>query len=156
MVSRELKRASLHEKLQLLRSVTHSHALNKTSIILDASKYIVELKQKVESLNQDVEEFSGSSTVQSPLPTVTVETLDKGFLINVFSGRSCPGLLVLILEAFEHLGLNVLEARVSCTDNFRLQAIGGENDEQEEMIGSQVVKQAVVQAIKKWSESSDD
>lgn len=57
---------------------------------------------------------------------MTVEPLEKGFLINVFSDRSCPGLLVSILEAFEELGLNVLEARVSCTDSFRLQAVGGE------------------------------
>lgn len=44
--------------------------LNKTSIIVDASKYIVELKQKVERLNQDIEEFPESSTTQSPLPAV--------------------------------------------------------------------------------------
>lgn len=55
-----------------------------------------------------------------------METLEKGFLINVFSDKSCPGLLVSILEAFEDLGLNVLEARVSCTDSFRLEAFGGE------------------------------
>lgn len=57
---------------------------------------------------------------------VTVETLEKGFLINVFSEKSCPGLLVSVLEAFEELGLNVLEARVSCAESFRLQAVGGE------------------------------
>lgn len=57
---------------------------------------------------------------------VTVETLEKGFLINVFSEKSCPGLLVSVLEAFEDLGLNVLEARVSCAESFRLQAVGGE------------------------------
>lgn len=57
---------------------------------------------------------------------VTVETLEKGFVINVVSQNSCPGLLVSILEAFEELGLNVLEARVSCSDSFRLQAVGGE------------------------------
>jgi hypothetical protein len=55
-----------------------------------------------------------------------VEALEKGFLINVLSEKSCPGLLVSILEAFEELGLNVLEARVSCADNFRLQAVGGD------------------------------
>lgn len=57
---------------------------------------------------------------------VTVETIEKGFLINVFSAKSCSGLLVSILEAFEEMGLTVLEARVSCTDNFRFQAVGGE------------------------------
>ncbi|OMO69111.1 hypothetical protein COLO4_29264 [Corchorus olitorius] len=154
MVSREHKRAALHEKLQLLRSITNSHALNKTSIIVDASKYIEELKEKVERLNQDIA-AAQSSNDQNPLPMVTVETLEKGFLINVFSEKSCPGLLVSILEAFEELGLNVLEARVSCTESFRLQAVGGENEEQSESIDAQVVKQAVLQAIKNWSQNSD-
>ncbi|GMY08343.1 transcription factor bhlh93 [Fagus crenata] len=152
MVSREHKRAALHEKLQLLRSITNSHALNDNSIIVDASKYIEELKQKVERLNQDIATARPSS-VQNPFPVVTVETLQKGFVINVLSEKSCPGLLVSILEAFEELGLNVLEARVSCADNFRLQAVG--EDEEQAEINAQVVKQAVVQAIKNWNESTE-
>ncbi|XP_028782294.1 uncharacterized protein LOC114738408 isoform X2 [Neltuma alba] len=134
MVSKEHshKRAVLHEKLQLLRSITDSHALNRTAIIMDASKYIAELKQKV-----------------------TVETLGKGFLVDVFAARSCPGLLVSILEAFEGMGLNVLEARVSCTDTFRFQAVGGEEEEGLNM-DEEAVKQAVGQAIEKWRGSSSD
>ncbi|KAB2034490.1 hypothetical protein ERO13_D04G080300v2 [Gossypium hirsutum] len=156
MVSREHKRAGLHEKLQLLRSITNSHSMKKASIIVDASKYIEELKQKVERLNQDITAAQTSNN-RNPLPMqVTVETLEKGFLINIFSEKSCPGLLVSVLEAFQDLGLNVLEARVSCTDSFRLQAVGGENEEQSENIDAQVVKQAVLQAIKNWSESSDE
>ncbi|XP_022134038.1 uncharacterized protein LOC111006410, partial [Momordica charantia] len=151
MVSREHKKAVLHEKLQLLRSITNSHALNKASIIVDASKYIEELKQKVERLNQDVQ----NSIHPNPLPMVTVETLVKGFSINVFSEKSCQGLLVSILEVFEELGLNVLEARVSCTDSFQLQAIGEIDEQGEEAIDAQAVKEAVVQAIKSWSESSE-
>ena len=57
---------------------------------------------------------------------VTVQTLEKGFLINVFSEKNCPGLLVSILEAFDELGLDVLDARASCEDNFQLEAIGGD------------------------------
>ncbi|CAN6709991.1 hypothetical protein ACFX13_001619 [Malus domestica] len=159
MVSREHKRAALYEKLQLLRSITNSHALNKTSIIVDASKYIEELKQKVERLNQDIAnaQTTSSSSDQNPLPgQVTVETLEKGFLINVFSEKSCPGLLVSVLEAFEDLGLNVLEARVSCEDSFRLQAVGGENEEEGESIDAHAVKQAVAVAIKNWSENTEN
>lgn len=55
---------------------------------------------------------------------VTVNTLEKGFQINVISEKNCPGLLVIILEAFEELGLNVVEARVSCTGSFHLEAVG--------------------------------
>ncbi|KAL6326557.1 hypothetical protein AAG906_008419 [Vitis piasezkii] len=156
MVSREHKRPAtpLHEKFQLLRSITNSHALNKTSIIVDASKYIEGLKQKVERLNQDIASTAQNSSAQTLLPVqVTVETLEKGFLVNVFSETSCPGLLVSILEAFEELGLNVHDASVSCTDRFQLEAVGGEDEEQVESIDAQVVKQAVMQAIKNWSES---
>ncbi|XP_023551079.1 uncharacterized protein LOC111809011 isoform X4 [Cucurbita pepo subsp. pepo] len=150
MVSREHNNASLHHNLQLLRSITNSHALNKASIIVDASKYIEELKQKVERLNQDI------STVQTSIhPMVTVESLAKGFSINVFSEKSCQGLLVSILEAFEELGLNVLEARVSCTDSFQLQAIAEIEEQGEEAIDAQAVKEAVVQAIKIWSQSGE-
>ncbi|KAF3790345.1 Transcription factor [Nymphaea thermarum] len=156
MVPRERKKASLHEKLQLLRSVTNSHAINKTSIIVDASKYIEELKEKVERLNQDVADEQQSADDQDSLPfQVKVEALEKGFLITVFSEKSCPGLLVSILEAFEELGLNVLQARVSCTDTFRLEAVGGENQEQVENMDAHAVKQAVIQAIKNCSENSE-
>ena len=52
-----------------------------------------------------------------------METLEKGFLINVMSEKSCPGLLVSVLEAFEQLNLNVAEATASCTDSFTFEAI---------------------------------
>ncbi|KAL9421787.1 hypothetical protein AB3S75_034122 [Citrus x aurantiifolia] len=156
MVSREHKKAAaLHEKLQLLRSITNSHALSKTSIIVDASNYIEELKQKVERLNRDIENAQTSSDPNALPIQVTVKTLEKGFMINVFSKKSCPGLLVSILQTFEELALNVLEARVSCTDTFSLQAIGGENEEQGETIDAHVVKQALLQVIRNWSESNE-
>ncbi|KAF3447992.1 hypothetical protein FNV43_RR08700 [Rhamnella rubrinervis] len=143
MSSRGQKRAALYERLQRLRAVTNSSAMNKASIIVDASKYIQELKQKVEILNEEI------GTSQNQLPAqVTVKTLEKGFLINVFSDTNCPGLLVSILEAFEELGLDVLDARVSCSDTFQLEAVGGENQGHADSIDAQVVKQAVLQAIK--------
>ncbi|XP_022722926.1 uncharacterized protein LOC111280037 isoform X5 [Durio zibethinus] len=153
MSSRGRKKASVYRKLQELRSVTDSTAVNKTSIIVDASRYIEELKEKVDKLNQEIS-TSQTSTSQNPLPMVTVETLQKGFLINVLLEKNCPGLLVSILETFEELGLDVLDARVSCEDNFQLEAIGGENQGNAEGIDAQMVKQAVLQAISKWSENT--
>lgn len=57
---------------------------------------------------------------------VNVETLEKGFLVNVFLAKSCPGLLVSVLEVFEELNLTVVQARASCTENFQLEAISME------------------------------
>ncbi|KAI4302445.1 hypothetical protein MLD38_038190 [Melastoma candidum] len=154
MVSREQKRAALREKLQFLRSITNSRAIDETAIVVDASKYIRELKHKVERLSRDIS-CADSSSEQPRLPEVNVETLEKGYLIQVLSDRSCPGLLVSILEAFEELGLNVMEARVSCTENFQLQAFGGENeDEGGGGIDSQAIESAVVQAVKNWRENN--
>ncbi|XP_010041001.2 uncharacterized protein LOC104429872 [Eucalyptus grandis] len=151
MSSREQRRAALYEKLQQLRAVTSSSAVNKTSIIVDAAKYIEEMKEKIDKLNEEL----GTSTDQDLPMEVNVESLERGFRINVYSEKNCPGLLVSILEAFEELGLNVLDARVSCADNFHLEAVGGEEDGHDN-IDAQVVKQAVLQAIKKWSDEQED
>ncbi|CAL0304398.1 unnamed protein product [Lupinus luteus] len=147
MSSKEKRKAALQHKLQQLRDVTSSSALNKASIIVDASKYIEELKQKVEGLNSELGDTESSTSQNDELPMVTVETLERGFLINVFSEKNCPGMLVSILEAFEELGLDVLDARVSCEDTFQLEAVGGES-QKNDSIDAQMVKQAVLRAIK--------
>ncbi|KAF2605489.1 hypothetical protein F2Q70_00024380 [Brassica cretica] len=155
MDPREKKRGSLKEKFQLLRSITNSHAENDTSIIMDASKYIKKLKKKVERFKGDTTAGQSSSEPTDPtIPMVTVETLEKGFMINVLAGKNQPGMLVSVLEAFEDIGLNVLDARVSCTDSFSLHATGVENEDGEGM-DSEAVKQAVTDAIRRWSESND-
>jgi hypothetical protein len=50
----------------------------------------------------------------------------RGFRINVSMEKSQPELLTSVLEAFEELGLDVLDADVSCADDtaFRLEALG--------------------------------
>ncbi|GAB4827670.1 hypothetical protein Ancab_034555 [Ancistrocladus abbreviatus] len=156
MVSREHQRAGgLHENLQLLRSITNSRALNDASIILDASKYIEELKDKVERLNQDIT-TAQSSTNPEPLPMVTVEMIEKGFLVKVYSERSSPGMLVSMLEAFEALSLDVTEARVSCEDSFQLEGVGTQGEEAGEAIDAEVVRQTLLQAIEHGRGSDQD
>ncbi|KAM7264225.1 hypothetical protein ACFE04_001908 [Oxalis oulophora] len=155
--SRQQKRAALYEKLQLLRDTTNSSSVNKTSIVIDASKYIEGLKEKVEGLNQDV---GSSHTPGNPLPmvnsSVRVETLEKGFFINVSLEKNRPGLLVSILEAFDELGLDVLDARVSCEDSFQLEAIGGEPQGQDNTVDAQTVERSVLEAIESWNEGSNE
>jgi len=55
---------------------------------------------------------------------IKVETKEEGFMIKVVSERSCQGLLRFILEAFERVGLEVLQARASCVESFSLEAFG--------------------------------
>ncbi|KAJ0255401.1 Transcription regulator [Hirschfeldia incana] len=154
MVSREYKRdSSLREKFQLLRSITSSSAESETSIIVDASKYIKKLKQKVEKINNET--MSEQYFCHLTEPMVTVEILEKGFMIKVMSGKNETGLLVCVLEAFEHLGLEVVEARVSCMDSFSLHAIGSSNNDDCGSMDAESVKQAVAVAIRTRSGSHD-
>ncbi|KAK3118221.1 hypothetical protein QOZ80_9BG0695880 [Eleusine coracana subsp. coracana] len=193
MSGKEKKAADLEEKLQLLRSVTKSNAANETSILVDASKYIRELKDKVEAAGAAAAAESCRSSAASALPgTVSVSLVDLvdnisksssssrrggGFRINVSMERSRPGLLVSVLQVLEELGLDVLDADVSCADDtpFRLQALGGRSSssvgrhhhhghQQQQgrttVDDEQVVRQAVLQAITKCmmghNEGDDD
>ncbi|KAJ6745161.1 TRANSCRIPTION FACTOR SCREAM2-RELATED [Salix purpurea] len=154
MVSIEQEREAMFKKLQLLRSITNSHAHDKASVVLDASKYIKDLKQRVERLNQDIataESFTGQN-----FPKIRVEEQEDDFLIKVFTTRNCQGLLVFILEAFEELGLEVLQATISTSDSFILEAIATrENKEADDHIDDRVVKQVVLRGIQKWIEGSE-
>ncbi|CAA7060448.1 unnamed protein product [Microthlaspi erraticum] len=154
MVSREHKRgSSLREKFQLLRSITNSDAESESSIIVDASKYIKKLKQKVGKINS---ETTSEQSFRDPTDSkVTVETLEKGFMIKVMSGKNEEGMLVCVLEAFEDLGLDVVEARVSCTDSFSFHAIGSSDNDDGENMDAQAVKHAVAVAVRTWNDSHD-
>lgn len=44
--------------------------VNKASIVVDATRYIEELKERVEKLNQDVTNLQSSSHQKSSLPAV--------------------------------------------------------------------------------------
>ncbi|WOL14784.1 hypothetical protein Cni_G23565 [Canna indica] len=140
--------SSSYGYLIMRNSTRLMHGLRKSSIILDASKYIKELKQKVERLNQEIT-CAQNAAENNSFPVVTVETLEEGFMINVLCEKSCPGMLVSVLEAFEDLGLSVLEAKASCAEAFRLQAVGREA----ETMDAQVVKEAVLRAIESFFEN---
>nr|CAB3459139.1 unnamed protein product [Digitaria exilis] len=135
---------------------------NKTSILVDASKYIKDLKEKVEEAASASAAADSTNSGRAMAATVSVSSVEldrnsssscrrRGFRINVSMERSRPGLLVFVLEAFEELGLDVLDADVSCADDtaFHLQALGSGQAQQGESMDEQMVRQAVLQAISK-------
>ncbi|CAN8279569.1 unnamed protein product [Cochlearia groenlandica] len=146
MVSREHKRgSSIREEFQLLRSITNSKAESETSIIADASKYIKKLKQKVEKIN------NGSTSKQHFSDhtdhVVKVKTLKKGYMIEIMSRKN---MLVCVLEAFEDIGLDIVEASVSCANTFSFHAISSSKNG-DQCMDAEAVKQAVAEAIRTWS-----
>lgn len=59
------------------------------------------------------------------LQEVAVETLEKGFRIGVYSEKNYDDLLVSVLNVFDNLGLDVLDATISCSESFSLEALLG-------------------------------
>ncbi|QCD77876.1 hypothetical protein DEO72_LG1g1504 [Vigna unguiculata] len=114
----------MYRNLQLLRSIRYSYSPPKASVLLDVSNCIQGLKQKLQELNELKVATARKIADYDPMPKLEVKMQEEGFVIKVLSQRSCQGLLVFILEAFEELGLDVLQARVSCADSFTLEALG--------------------------------
>ena len=97
--------------------------------------------------------------IQVSVSWVELDGGGSGFRINVSMERSRPGLLVSVLEALEELGLNVLDAAVSCADDaaFRLQALGsGQQGGSGSSVDVQMLRQAVLQAISKCLNHDDE
>ncbi|XP_058095529.1 uncharacterized protein LOC131240970 [Magnolia sinica] len=144
MVSRSQRKLALRRKLRVLRSLTSSKSLRRKSVIMDALDYIKELKLKVEMLNNAYKNLVN----QIQVPTeVKVERSEKGFVVRVLCSKG-RDLLVRILEAFDQMGLNVLQARVSCNNSsFCMEAIGEEEEVERERLDVRVVKQALLKAL---------
>ncbi|KAF7816201.1 uncharacterized protein G2W53_030170 [Senna tora] len=128
----------------------------KRSVILDRAVYIERLKEKLAELNQALAAaqnfIHNNNNNHDPLPMLRVEAEEGGFKIRVLSQKSCEGLLVFVLEAIQGLGLDLLQARVSCVHTFSLEALGAKKDNTEENgdMDAQLVEQAVSQAIQRW------
>ncbi|KAK4745917.1 hypothetical protein SAY87_012229 [Trapa incisa] len=152
MSSRDRKGSDPFEDSKHHQPATSSSSGNAAAITEDAAKDTKEFKdQQEETPNEEISNPGASSKQNLPME-VDVQTLgEAGFRISMHSETNCPGLLVSILEAFEELGLDVLDASVSCEDNFHLEAVG--KDEGQDGVDARVVKQAVLQAIKNWSQT---
>ncbi|CAO2839215.1 unnamed protein product [Amaranthus hypochondriacus] len=153
-MSKDKRRADLDDKFQQLRSVTNSTSANKASILVKATNHIRELKDKIERLNQELGSTSTYPNTQNQhqqdsFPKVNVETLENMFTVNVESEQNCPGLLLTIIQVFEELGLDVLNAEAACNHGFELAAHGVWNDGVESL-DAETVKEVVIQAIRKW------
>ncbi|EEF40104.1 uncharacterized protein LOC8275168 [Ricinus communis] len=131
MVSGVQRRMVLRNKLHILRTLTCSKSVKRNCIIADAVLYIYKLSLKVEAIKRELSNLNAIKSeylrlmkqVQClPKREVKVEKAGKGFLVRVICEKG-GGKLVPILEAFEKMGLIVLNAKVSCNFYFGLEAI---------------------------------
>ncbi|KAB2601335.1 hypothetical protein D8674_002340 [Pyrus ussuriensis x Pyrus communis] len=153
IVSGMRKRAALRRKLQILRSLTKTKSVKRSSIIMDALFHIYMLKLKLEAVQREYLHLMAIKTgyirlikhLQVP-KEVKVEKIKEGFLVRVKCEKA-KDTLVSVLEAFEEMGLNVVQGRVSCNNYFSMEAIAAVADgESKDQMDVRVVTQAILRA----------
>ncbi|PIN21432.1 hypothetical protein CDL12_05856 [Handroanthus impetiginosus] len=117
MACKMQRRIALRRKLQILRTLTKSKSVKKSSIIMDAFFYIHKLKLQLEAIKNEYQHLINH------LQEVKVEKLGTGYLIVRVTCKKGEEMLVSILEAFEEVNLNVIQARVTCKHFFGMEAI---------------------------------
>ncbi|KAL0328915.1 UNVERIFIED_CONTAM: hypothetical protein Scaly_2324100 [Sesamum calycinum] len=139
MGSRLQRRMALRRKLHILRTLTKSKSVKKSGIIMDALLYIYKLKLQVEAIKREyqylVNHIQGEDEVKVE-KVVNDDDMDgrRGLLMvrvgwcsKNSNSKGDQEVLVSMLEAFERMNVNVVEARVvtssSSSHFFRMEAI---------------------------------
>ncbi|XP_009590965.1 uncharacterized protein [Nicotiana tomentosiformis] len=124
MVSRNVQSKMVaRRKLHYLRTLTNSKSVKKSSIIFDAFVYILKLRLQLEAIQREYHHLLNH------VQEVKVEKLTgKRFVVKVTCKKG-KEMLVSILEAFEEMKLNVVQARVTSRYFFGMEAIVETEDE---------------------------
>ncbi|XP_051126259.1 uncharacterized protein LOC127248118 [Andrographis paniculata] len=104
------RRFSLHRKLQILRTLTKSKSVKKSSVVMDACLYIHKLKLQIEAIRKECQHLINH------VQEVQVEKIEEGCLsvrVSCKNGNNGQELLPSILEAFEEMEAEVVEARIT-------------------------------------------
>ncbi|XP_030972758.1 uncharacterized protein LOC115992672 isoform X1 [Quercus lobata] len=130
MASMLQKRIAMRRKIHILRAQTKCSKSVKRSFINTATLlYIYKLILKLEAIKREYlnlmatkkEYLKLMKNMQVP-EDVEVQKLMEGFLVKVNCEKG-EDRLVIILEAFDEMGLNVQQARVSSNKRFEMEAI---------------------------------
>ncbi|KAL5772171.1 hypothetical protein ACOSQ2_012095 [Xanthoceras sorbifolium] len=155
MVSSSLqRRIALRRKLQILRTLTDSKSVKKSSIVMDSLIYIYKLKLKLEAIKREYSNLMAIKRqylylmehVQVP-EEVKVEKVGEMLLVRVTCKKGAESKLVSILEVFDEMGLNVVRASVSSNYVFEMEAIVAAQNP--EAVDVREVTQVISKAIEK-------
>ncbi|KAE7995886.1 hypothetical protein FH972_000649 [Carpinus fangiana] len=137
MASMLQKRIALRRKIHILRAHTISKSL-KLKLEAFKREYTNLMAIKREYLKLMMQ-------MKMPTKDVEVQKIGQGFLVRVNCEKGTDR-LVTILEAFDKMGLNVQQARVSCSNVFALEAIAAAQDQ---ALGVKEVTKALLRTIEK-------
>ncbi|KAE8656384.1 putative WRKY transcription factor 65-like [Hibiscus syriacus] len=146
----KLQRRTSRRKLQFRPTLSNSKSVKRRSV-LNVVLQRHKLKNKLEEIHREYQNlvairnqyFTLLKHIQIP-KEVKVEKVGEELIVKVSCNKGGDK-LVSILEAFEELGLNVLQAKVSCSHFFAMEAIAVAQNLQTTDIKD--VAQAVLKAI---------
>ncbi|GMI91613.1 hypothetical protein like AT1G29270 [Hibiscus trionum] len=153
MVTKLQRRTKSRKKLQFLPTLSNSKSVKRRSIVLNVLLQCHKLKLKLEGIHREYQNlvairnqyFTLLKHIQTP-KEVKVEKVGEELVVKVSCNKGGDK-LISVLEAFEELGLNVLQAKVSCSHLFAMEAIAVARDQQTTDIKD--VTQAILKAIEK-------
>ncbi|KAL6282502.1 hypothetical protein ACE6H2_013431 [Prunus campanulata] len=149
MVSGLQKRAPLRRKLQNLSSLTKMKSVKRSSIFMEALLQIYTLKLKLEAVQREYLHLMALKTEYlnriKHSQEVKVEKIEEGFLVRV-KCENAGDTLVSVLEAFEEMGLTVLQARISSNNYFSMEAIAVAENQNQDQLDVRDVTQAITRA----------
>ncbi|KAK8551459.1 hypothetical protein V6N13_119917 [Hibiscus sabdariffa] len=153
MVTKLQRRTTYRRKLQFLPTLSNSKSVKKRSIVLNVLLHCHKLKLKLEGIHREYQNlmavrnqyFTLLKHIEIP-KEVKVEKVGEEFVVKVSCNKGGDK-LISILEVFEELDLNVLQAKVSCSHFFAMEAIAVARDQQTTDIKE--VTQAILKAIEK-------
>ncbi|XP_042009865.1 uncharacterized protein LOC121758550 [Salvia splendens] len=112
------RKIALRRKLQILRTLTKSKSEKRSSTIKDTSLYIHKLKLQVEAIKKECQQLINQ------IHEVKVENVGRGFLAVRVRCKKGEQIMGSILEMFEELNLNVVQASITCKNFFGMEADG--------------------------------
>ncbi|KAL2494840.1 hypothetical protein Fot_38597 [Forsythia ovata] len=141
MSSKMQRRMALRRKLHILKTLTNSKSVKKSSIIMDAFLYIYKLKLQVEAIQREY------LYLINHIQEVKVEKDGTRYVVRVTCKKG-QDLLVSIFEAFEEMNLNVFEARVTCKHFFGMEIIAEAKGQD---IDSRILTETILNVIQRPS-----
>ncbi|CAJ1938687.1 unnamed protein product [Sphenostylis stenocarpa] len=153
------KRIPLRRKLHILRVLTNSNSVKRTSIAKSTILRLYKLKLALETVKRHYENLLATRREHINLlnyvkekKDVKIEKVRAGtFMVKVTCEKG-GNKLVAILEAFDEMCLNVEQAKVSCENGFSLEAIALAEDQ---TLDVRDVSEALLKAIGKLSGEKD-
>ncbi|KAL8045712.1 hypothetical protein ABFX02_08G132300 [Erythranthe guttata] len=138
MASKLQRRMALRRKLHILKTLTKSKSVTRSSIIMDAFLYIYRLKLQVEAIKREYQ------SLINHIQEVKVEKIGTtGYLAVTVTCKKLGDeeMVGPIMEVFEKMNVNVVQVRVSSQHFFGMEAIVEDN------IDAAVLNQAILRVV---------